>query len=115
MALRSTTLEPADSRIDPHEDRLTSVAPADMPLFRFGLRQLFLFVAALCALLAVLASLGALPALAVLLAATVVVMHVFATALGTKLRLRTEQEQFRQQATHAKIDEPNASVSDQSA
>src|SRR5215213_7518953 len=111
MALPSTTLGPADSRVDPHKDRLTSVAPADVPLFRFGLRHLFVFVAAICALLAVLASLGALPALAVLLAVTVVVMHVFATALGTKLRSRTEQDQFRQQATHAKIDEPNALAS----
>jgi hypothetical protein len=115
MALRLTTLEPADTRTDQGADCPVSVAIDDIPLFRFGLRQLFVFVAAICALLATLASLGALTALALLLAVAVIVMHVFATALGTKLRSRSERDRIRQQAVGPNIEESHASVSDQSA
>ena len=78
------------------------LAPAasndDLPLFRFTLRQLFLFVAGTCTLLAVLTSSRGVTGLIVLMAVAVVFMHVFATALGTRLQLRTEQERLRQQA-----------------
>ena len=65
----------------------------DLPLFRFGLRQLFLFVAATSAVFAALASSHGLAALVVLLAVIVVIMHVFATALGSRLRARADREQ----------------------
>jgi hypothetical protein len=65
----------------------------DLPLFRFGLRQLFLFVAATSALFAALASSHGLVALVVLLAVIVVIAHVFATALGSRLRLKADREQ----------------------
>src|SRR5689334_24278477 len=70
----------------------TSVTQDDLPLFRFGLRQLLLFVAALGALLAALAVSHGLTVLMILLAVSVVVMHVFATALGTRLQSRADQE-----------------------
>src|SRR5712671_1859299 len=68
----------------------------DLPLFRFGLRQLFLFVAAVSTLLTALASSGGVTGVIVSLAVAIVVTHVFATALGTKLQTRTEQAQHRQ-------------------
>jgi len=87
----------------------------DLPLFRFGLRQLFLFVAAVSTLLAALASSGGISAMVILLAVAVVVMHVFATALGTKLQTRTEQERLRQRSDKPGTDESNPSASEQSA
>jgi hypothetical protein len=87
----------------------------DLPLFRFGLRQLFLFVAAFSILLAALAISHGLTVVMILLSAAVVVMHVFATALGTKLQARTEQERSRQRAVQSEIIEANESASEQSA
>jgi hypothetical protein len=87
----------------------------ELPLFRFGLRQLFLFVAALSILLAALAISHGLTVLMILLSAAVVVMHVFATALGTKLQAPTEQERVRRRTIQPKISETSEPTSDQSA
>jgi hypothetical protein len=58
----------------------------DLPLLRFGLRQLLCFVAVLSLLLGVVVSSHGVTAIALLLAATVVLLHLFSTALGTQLR-----------------------------
>src|SRR4051812_18514995 len=87
----------------------------NLPLFRFGLRQLFLFVAAFCTLLAAIVSASGLHAFAVLLAVAVVVMHVFATALGTRLQARTEQERLRRLANEPFEGELSALASERSA
>jgi hypothetical protein len=87
----------------------------DLPLFRFGLRQLFLFVAAVSTLLTALASSGGVTGVIVLLAVAIVVMHVFATALGTKLQTRTEQAQLRQRSAQPEINESSRSAFEQSA
>ena len=65
----------------------------ELPLFRLGLRQLFLFFAAVSALFAALASSHGLTVLVLLLATLVVAAHVFATALGSRLRKRANREQ----------------------
>jgi hypothetical protein len=64
----------------------------DLPLFRFGLRQLFSFVAAVSVLFAALVSFGGLAALVLILFVLVVIMHVFATTLGGRLRARADRE-----------------------
>jgi hypothetical protein len=61
------------------------------PLFRFRLRHLFLFVAAVSFLLAGLVTFQGIPAIAFLLAALVVAFHVFGNALGSKLRLHADR------------------------
>jgi hypothetical protein len=63
-----------------------AVSPADLPLFRFGLRHLFLLMAGVSAVLACLVSLQGITAVAFLLAALVVTFHVLGTALGSQLR-----------------------------
>jgi hypothetical protein len=73
-------------------NRPQSVPTGELPLFRFGLRQLFLFFAAASALFAALASTHGLTALVLLLATLVVAAHVFATALGSRLRSRADRE-----------------------
>lgn len=115
MASVVTTFVPTETRIDSRKRQLPVQSPADPPLFRFGLRQLFLFVAAVCALLAAMASSGGLIALVLLLAVAVMVMHAFATALGTKLQSRIEQERLRQQAIQPRVDESISSDIDRSA
>ena len=69
------------------------VAADDLPLFRFGLRQLLLFFAAASVLFAALASSHGLTAIMLLLATLVVAAHVFATALGSRLRKQADREQ----------------------
>jgi hypothetical protein len=64
----------------------------DLPLFRFGLRQLLSFVGAVSVLFAALVSAGGLAALVLLLFVLVVVMHVFATTLGGHLRAKSDRE-----------------------
>jgi hypothetical protein len=63
----------------------------ELPLFRFGLRQLLLFVAGISTIFAALALSHGLAALVVLLAVIVIIMHVFATALGNRLRARADR------------------------
>lgn len=58
----------------------------DLPLFRFGLRQLLFFVTAVSLLLAGIVSSRGIAAAALLLATMVVVLHLFSTVLGTQLR-----------------------------
>ena len=70
-----------------------SEATPESPLFRFRLRHLLLFVAAVSLLLAGLVTLHGIPAIAFLLAALVVTFHVFSTALGSRLRSRTDRQQ----------------------
>jgi hypothetical protein len=115
MAIGLTTREPAANRTRPFAERAGDISTADVPLFRFGLRQLFLFVAAVCALMAAMASSSGLAALVILLAVAIVAMHVFATALGTRLQTRTEQERLRQWSVQPEINESNQSASEQSA
>src|SRR4051794_36731140 len=79
------------------------VAAADVPLFRFRLRQLLAFVAAICGLLAALVSAGGLVAVALTIVASVVVMHVFATSLGNTLQARINSEK-RSPASNLQVD-----------
>jgi hypothetical protein len=58
----------------------------DLPLFRFRLRHLLIFVAAVSALLAALVTLEGMPALALVLAVLVLAFHLLGTALGSQLR-----------------------------
>jgi hypothetical protein len=69
------------------------VGPAEEPLFRFGLRQLFYFVALISVVLAAAVLSQGIAAVAMLLAALVVAAHVFSTALASRLRARSELEQ----------------------
>ena len=97
MSLLDQSLNPRDDRPAPLPiDREGSAA--DQPLFRFGLRQLLLFVAGICGVLAMMALAGGMNALLILLAAVIVMMHVFATALGTRLQAQTQREQLLQRA-----------------
>ena len=79
---------------------------AELPLFRYGLKQFLVFVAAMCALFAAVASMSGIAAAIFLLTSSVVVMHVFATALGSRLRARTDDEQRRRHAQLPDSDAP---------
>lgn len=70
-----------------------SAMPAgdELPVFRFGLRQLLVFVSLLSLLMAAMALGNVLTALALLLAAMVVGFHVFGTAIGTQLRSHADR------------------------
>lgn len=63
----------------------------DLPLLRFGLRQLFAFFAAASVFLAILAALPGVSSLVVMLITTIVAAHLFATAVGTRLRAHTDR------------------------
>jgi hypothetical protein len=57
-----------------------------LPVLRFGLKQLFWWVTGLCVLLGLLVAVPyGLPPLALLLAVAVVVLHVLSTAIGNRL------------------------------
>jgi hypothetical protein len=72
----------------------TGRVPCDtLPLFRFGLRQVFLFFIGVSVLFAAVAASQGLTALVLMLAVVVVASHVFATALGNRLRARADHEQ----------------------
>lgn len=113
--LTRSTFVPAEIRVDSRIIQLRVGSPVDPPLFRFGLRQLLFFVAAICALLAAVASASGLTALVLLLGVAIVVMHVFATSLSTKLQSRTESEQLRQRAAQPKTDDSMSSEPERSA
>lgn len=66
--------------------------PSELPLFRFGLRQLLAFVAALCCLLTGMVISQGVMSLVLLLAALVVAAHVTGTALGSRLRAHADQQ-----------------------
>jgi hypothetical protein len=78
----------ADHRDPPLHTR----EPAELPHFRFGLRQMLGFVAVLCGLLTMMVILGGLAALVILLLTLVVAAHVTGTALGTRLRAHADRE-----------------------
>jgi len=59
---------------------------ADLPLFRFGLRQLLVFVSLMSLLMAAMAAMQAMTAIVLLMATLIVVFHLFSTALGSQLR-----------------------------
>jgi hypothetical protein len=115
MASVLTTPVSAESHTDLRAEQHRLPVPADPPLFQFGLRQLLLFVTAICVLLSAMASSSGLTSLILLLAVAVVVMHVFATALGTKLQSRIEQERLRREATQPTLYESRARATEQSA
>jgi len=71
----------------------TSPASAELPLFRFRLRHLFLLVTAISVLLAAVVSLPGLTALALLVGVLVITFHVFSTALGSHLGRRADSRQ----------------------
>jgi len=76
---------------DPNDRAQPQPPTAEPHLFRFGLRQLLLFVAGFCLLLAAMAATGGATALLLLLATAVVVFHVLGTALATHLRSHTDR------------------------
>jgi hypothetical protein len=99
----SSSSEPAA-----HEENNTHrSSPRDAPLFHFGLRQLFWFVAIVCALLTVLSLTQGLTSAVLLLATLAVAAHLFATALGSRLRQRADTQQGwgqpRWRATSAEV------------
>jgi hypothetical protein len=108
MAIGLTTPEPPANPLDRRSERAAAVLGADTPLLRFGLRQLFFFMAAASALLWALVSSTGLTGLVLLLGVTIVMMHVFATALGTRLQFRTEQERLRRQTDQPTINNASA-------
>jgi hypothetical protein len=70
----------------------TPSPPSDLPLFRFGLRQLFGFVAAVSVVLAGMVIAGGVTSLVLLLATLVVAFHVAGTALGNAMRARSDMQ-----------------------
>jgi hypothetical protein len=80
---------------------------AELPLFRFGLRHLLWFVAAVSTLLAALVSLEGMPALALLLAALVVCLHLLGAAIGSRLRQSADRDRLREPAV---VDQATASI-----
>jgi hypothetical protein len=91
MASVETTIVPCEKPLDFTEGKLKPF-PNEEPLFHFGLRQLFTFVAAICAVLAAVVSSPGLLGMVILIASTVVSMHIFATTIGHRLQSRTEKE-----------------------
>lgn len=78
-----------------NSDRFTvggqDALPPQLPALRFGLRQLFWFVAVVCMLLAALVVVEGVASLVLLLAVLVVAAHVAGTALGSRMRLHADQ------------------------
>jgi hypothetical protein len=64
----------------------------DLPMCRFGLRQLLVFVAIVCLVLGAIVISGGVAALALLLGAMVILFHLFSTALGSHLRWHASQK-----------------------
>jgi hypothetical protein len=93
MATVDFTIETDDKRRSPIGRRAVhpKADSEELPLFRFGLRQLFWFVAGISAIFAALASSHGVVAIVVLLAILVIIMHIFATTLGSRLRDRADR------------------------
>jgi len=68
----------------------------ELPLFRFGLRQLLVCFTLACLLMAAMAIVHAMTAMVLLLATLVVGLHLFSTALGSQLRAHANQPCDRQ-------------------
>jgi hypothetical protein len=102
---------------DPQIERALSVtrpsressAPAELPLFCFGLRQLFMFVAGLSILLAGMVIVDGRTATVLLIGTLVVAAHVAATALGARLRLYADRR--REKSDQGDVDDLLAAVS----
>jgi hypothetical protein len=69
-----------------------------LPLFRFGLKQLLAFVAALSTLLAAIVIVDGISAAVLLLVTLVVAAHVLSTALGSRLRAHANRSQHKRVA-----------------
>jgi hypothetical protein len=84
--------------------------------FRFGLRHLFWFVTAASVLLAIVAGFpgGGFGPLALLLAISIVMLHLLSTAVGSHLREEADREAaiFRQSAEYAAHDSSSEAVSE---
>lgn len=76
----------------------------DLPLFRFGLRQLLFLVTVASLLLTGIVSSHGVTALALVLATLVVVLHLFSTALGTQLRWHANRALAHDANPHEAID-----------
>lgn len=75
----------------------------ELPLLRFGLRQLLVFFVAVSVLFTALAWTQGLVALVTLLGVIVVVTHVFATTLGHRLRDRADRRNAFEAPEHLPI------------
>lgn len=74
----------------PPQERIATRQPS-APLFRFHLRQMLAFVALASAVMAVLVSVSGPMAMSLVIAFTVIGLHLFSTALGSRLRLQASQ------------------------
>lgn len=96
MAYTPESTVPSDSEPSAGREQKSSASKSphgNVPLFRYGLRQLLWFVAVVCTLLTGIASTHGLTAAVLLMAASVVMAHLFATALGSRLRERADRQQ----------------------
>jgi hypothetical protein len=91
-AMSHDAAKPLPEPVRPAE-RARNAPPPELPLPRFGLRQLLVFVALVCALMAAMFSSDGLVAMVLLLAALVVSLHIASTALGTRLRAHANEHQ----------------------
>jgi hypothetical protein len=72
--------------------QLGETAQPQVPLFRFGLRQLFVFIGLISLLFGAMAIWRGSAALMMMLATAIVALHVLATAIGSRLRDRADRE-----------------------
>lgn len=79
---------------DAPEPQGVAVEP-QLPILRFRLRQLLVFIALLSLLLAGMVTWEGLPALAMLLATLVVGLHLLSTTIGSQLRAHADRVQAR--------------------
>ena len=88
----------------------TTAGEPQLPIFRFGLRQLFWFLTVVCLVLTsvVAAPRPGIAPLAVLLAVLVVVFHVVGTALGSRLRERSDEQIAWESAHKPATERPSA-------
>ena len=78
-------------------------------LFRFGLRQFFVFISSATLLFALLARLGGVWPIVVGCAAALVMAHVFSTFVGTRLRDTSQElQQWRGRCGSLELDSPIA-------
>ena len=89
---RDATNPPPDPP-DPLKPLGAACQPPELPLPRFGLRQLLIFVALMCALMAAIFSNSGPVAIVLLLASLVVSLHIASTALGSRLRAHANERQ----------------------
>jgi hypothetical protein len=106
MAAATRPAVPASSS-ESQRSSLVVEPPPESQLFRFGLRQMLLFVAGAAALLGVMVTIGGGWGPAVGFLAALVAAHVLATSVGTRLRDSSpEVRQWRSQLPGADSDAP---------